>query len=86
MIFDLKKLNVFKVNAYPYSESRFVAVKTLDELYVYCARLVHEGVVVQSVSQMLDYSSNTPRMAVKNQKVFKDELKRLKAEDKEKEQ
>lgn len=86
MPFDLKKFNVFKVNAYPYSESRFVAVKTLDELYVYCARLVHDGVVIQYVSQMLDYSSNTPRIAVKNQKVFKDELKRLKAEDKEKEQ
>ena len=86
MFFGLKKLNVFKVNAYPYSESRFVAVKTLDELYIYCARLVHEGVVIQSVSHMLEFSHRTPRIAIMNEKVFKDELKRLKAEDKEKEQ
>lgn len=82
MPFDLKKLNVFKVNAYPYSSSRFVAVKTLDELYVYCARLVHGGVHITSVNQMLEFSPRTPRIAVMNEKMFKDELKRLTKEDK----
>lgn len=86
MPFDLKKFNVFKVNAYPYSNSRFVAVKTLDELYVYCARLVHDGVTITSVNQMLEFSPRTPRIAIMNEKVFKNELKRLKAEDKEREQ
>ena len=86
MPFDLKKLNVFKVNAYPCGNSRFVAVKTLDELYVYCARLVHDGVTITSVNKMLEFSPRTPRIAVMNEKVFKDELRRLKAEDKEKEQ
>ena len=86
MPFDLKKLIVFKVNAYPYSNSRFVAVKTFDELYVYCARLVHDGVTITSVNQMLEFSPRTPRVAIMSEKVFKDELKRLKAEDKEKEQ
>lgn len=82
MPFDLKKLNVFKVNAYPYSNSRFVAVKTLDELYVYCARLVHDGVHITSVNQMLEFSPRTPRIAIMNEKMFKDELKRLTKEDK----
>jgi len=82
MPFDLKKLNVFKVNAYPYSSSRFVAVKTLDELYVYCARLVHDGVHITSVNQMLEFSPRTPRIAIMNEKMFKDELKRLTKEDK----
>lgn len=86
MPFDLKNLNVFKVNTYPYSNSRFVAVKTFDELYVYCARLVHDGVTITSVNQMLEFSPRTPRVAIMNEKLFKDELRRLKAEDKEKEQ
>ena len=83
---DLKRFNVFKINSYPYSSSRFIAVKTFDDLCVFCARLVHDGFQISSVCQMLDFSPNTPRIAIKNERVFKDELKRLKAEDKEKEQ
>ena len=74
---DLAHLNVFKVNAYPLSASRYIAASTFDDLLVYCAKLVHDGVQITSVNQMLTFSSRTPRVAIMNEKLFKSEMKKL---------
>lgn len=78
-VFDLKKLRLFKITVYPDSGSRFCAASNYEDLYRFCAALSVEGYAITSVVELLPTSKQTPRLAVKNQPVFRNAVREMMA-------